>query len=169
VISQVLGFLGDYDTVSLIAGELIVIFSWVFENIAKSCLEIDTQHINAVILGTKGAINDITAIDGARATYLLYCSDMIWRVGLLSSIPFSAFAFVILILRHSNESGLVAWSILALLGLMFFTFYLVSVKRSPSDLNKRVWKLPLTYYQFGQLVLSAINILTILVSFHYYS
>lgn len=141
MIDRVLKFLGDYDTVSLIAGELIVIFSWVFENIARSCLEIDKQHIDAVIIGTNGDIHDVTAIDGARETYFLYCSDMIWRVGLLSSIPFSAFAFAILILRYSSEPGLVAWSILGLLGLVFFTFYLVSVKRRPFDLSKPVLRL----------------------------
>ncbi len=169
MIGRVLGFLGDYDTVSLIAGELIVIFSWVFENIAKSCVEIDKQHINAVILGTKGDINDVTAIDGARETYFLYCSDMVWRVGLLTSIPFSAFAFVILILRNCSEPGLVLWSILALLSLTFFAFYLVSVKRRPYELNTKVWRFGLTYYQFGQVMLSVVNMLTILVSYHYYS
>jgi hypothetical protein len=137
-------------------------FSWMFELIAANSLEIDEQHINAF---TKGS-TDASAIESARETYLFYCSDMVWRVGLLSSLPFSALAIALLVDQIWPEFS--GWMTLFIIFLIFGMFGFFVAKRSPFKLQRPIirWLSSLTYYRFGTFLLTVLNVGTLLLTFY---
>ena len=132
-------FLLSGDAISLIAAELVVVFSWVFDLIAKRSLIVDPQY------------------EDDRETILFYCSDFAWRTSLLTSVPLSILGVLLLCLRIQSRPGFIGWIFLLLIMFLLGSIYIVVVKGSPYQ--------TISYYNIGNLGLTALNIASFVLAF----
>jgi hypothetical protein len=174
-VAQFLAFLQTPDAIPLLAAELVVLFSKGFEAFASSSMEIDEQYLRALMPRPAGAaggpyIPNETDRRHARAVFLLYCSDMVWRVGLLSAVPFSALGIGVLAVQGGGHPGLLAWAVFALVALIVGVLYIIVVQRTPVDLQRPMFDLPglrwLSYHRFGDGLLHVLNIVTFMLSYN---
>jgi hypothetical protein len=150
-VTKLPSFLLSSDAISLIAAELVVLFSWVFERIVSATVAIDPQYSDH------------------RETILLYSFDVSWRISLLSSVPVSVLGILLLCLRIGPRPGFLAWVFLLLTMLILGSIYIVVVKGSPYELqmpiSDRRYLRSINYYQFGTLLLSALNLAALVLTY----
>jgi hypothetical protein len=150
-VTKLSSFLLSGDAISLIAAELVVVFSWVFDLIARRSLIVDPQY------------------EDERETILLYCSDVAWRTSLLTSVPLSILGVLLLCFRIQARPGFIGWIFLVLIMFLLGSIYIVVVKGSPFELQKDLLAVhflpPINYYSIGNLGLTALNIASFVLAF----
>ncbi len=118
-------FLSSPDTSALLFAEAILVLSRLFEIIAEASLKLDdgmihalcnTKYNNEILAQIKEAQrSEETAIDyteqmkkEAREKILIYCRDIVWRVGLLTAIA-SSVVTILAFISQMTKSGTSSW------------------------------------------------------------
>jgi hypothetical protein len=155
---QLANFLISADAVPLVFAEIILLFSWLFEGLARATMEIDEQDLPAS--------SDVTLIDNEKRTILRCASDQVWRVSIITSVVFSLIAIVSLVYKVVSSGGVLLWAspFVVLSGLLAIVFLLKH--KSPYELERPLCRYRwVNFYFLGNAVLFGLNLIVLYLSY----